>query len=306
MSITARDRKILLAIVPVALAVAFYFFLLAPKREEARKAGEQLAAQQERRDQAVAKLEQATRTQADFASAYAEMVRLGKAIPTEVDTPSLLVQLDRAARGTDIEFRSVKAGEASSGTTPASSSGGGSGSGGQGAGGDSGQSGGSGGEGGAPEGGGADGSSAEGGEGGAAGGDSAGGAPGGDTSSSPGAGASGGASAPGLEKVPLDFKFSGTYFDLASFFHRMKRFVYVEGEDIEVRGRLMTLDSLKLTYAGESGKDLVAEIKATVYLSPSSEGAAAGATPGGPATAPASDASGSASSTTPSDGSTTP
>lgn len=294
MTITARDRKILLAIVPIALAVAFYFFLLAPKREEARKAGEQLAAQQERRDQAVAKLEQATRTQADFASAYAEMVRLGKAIPTEVDTPSLLVQLDRAARGTDIEFRSVKAGEGSSGATPASSSGGGSGSGGQGSGGDSGQSGGSGGEGGTPEGGGANGSSAE------------GGAPAGDASSSPGAGASGGASAPGLEKVPLDFKFSGTYFDLASFFHRMKRFVYVEGEDIEVRGRLMTLDSLKLTYEGESGKDLVAEIKATVYLSPSSEGAAAGATPGGPATAPASDASGSASSTTPSDGSTTP
>lgn len=288
MSITARDRKILLAIVPIVLAVAFYFFLLAPKREEARKAGEQVAAQQERRDQAVAKLEQATRTQADFASAYAEMVRLGKAIPTEVDTPSLLVQLDRAARGTDIEFRSVKAGEGSSGATPASSSGGGSGSGGQGAGGDSGQSGGSGGA------------------GGAAGGDGAGGAPGGDASSSPGAGASGGASAPGLEKVPLDFKFSGTYFDLASFFHRMKRFVYVEGEDIEVRGRLMTLDSLKLTYEGESGKNLVAEIKATVYLSPSSEGAAAGATPGGPATAPASDASGSASSTTPSDGSTTP
>jgi len=288
MSITARDRKILLAIVPIALAVAFYFLLLAPKREEARKAGEQLAAQQERRDQAVAKLEQATRTQADFASAYAEMVRLGKAIPTEVDTPSLLVQLDRAARGTDIEFRSVKAGEGSSGATPASSSGGGSGSGGQGSGGGSGQS------------------SGSGGEGGAAGGDGAGGAPGGDASSSPGAGASGGASAPGLEKVPLDFKFSGTYFDLASFFHRMKRFVYVEGEDIEVRGRLMTLDSLKLTYEGESGENLVAEIKATVYLSPSSEGAAAGATPGGPATAPASDASGSASSTTPSDGSTTP
>lgn len=299
MSITARDRKILLAIVPIALAVAFYFFLLAPKREEARKAGEQLAAQQERRDQAVAKLEQATRTQTDFASAYAEMVRLGKAIPTEVDTPSLVVQLDRAARGTDIEFRSVKAGEGSSGATPASSSGGGSGSGGQGSGGGSGQSGG---EGGTPEGGGADGS----GEGGAAGGGGAGGTPGGDTSSSPGAGASGGASAPGLEKVPLDFKFSGTYFDLASFFHRMKRFVSVDGERIRVQGRLMTLDSLKLTYEGESGEDLVAEIKATVYLSPSSEGAAAGATPGGPATAPASDASGSASSTTPSDGSTTP
>ena len=40
--------------------------------------------------------------QTDFAADYAEIVRLGKAIPAGVDMPSLLVQLDRAAEGTDI------------------------------------------------------------------------------------------------------------------------------------------------------------------------------------------------------------
>ena len=50
--------------------------------------------------------------------------------------------------------------------------------------------------------------------------------------------------APGLESIPLDFTFNGTFFDLADFFHRMKRFVKVANDDIVVRGRLMTIDSL--------------------------------------------------------------
>jgi Tfp pilus assembly protein PilO len=267
----------MLGLIPIVLAVAFYFLLLAPKREEARQAGEKLAEQQQRRDQSVSKLEQASRTQANFASDYAEMVSLGKAIPTSVDTPSLLVQLDRAARGTEIEFRSVKAGEQAGSSSGASgggagasaSSGGASGSPGGGSGSSPGGASGSGdqGSGGSPESGGSSGTEA------------------GSGSSAPNAQGSGGSSAPGLESVPLEFKFAGTYFDLASFFHRMKRFVYVEGDEIEVRGRLMTLDSLKLSDEGEPGADLVAEIKATVYLSPRSEGATVGATPQGPATA---------------------
>jgi len=282
MTISARDRKILMVLVPIILAVAFYFLVLAPKWEEARVAGEKLAEQQERRDQAVAKLEQASRTQANFATDYADMVLLGKAIPTSVDTPSLLVQLDRAARGTEIDFRSVKAGEAATGAG-AASSGGGSASGGQ-------ASGGAAKSGGSPQ------------PGGGSGG-GAGGAPGGGGTSSPSsAPASGGSTAAGLEKVPLDFKFAGSYFDLASFFHRMKRFVYVDGERIRVQGRLMTLDALKLSDEGEPGGGLVAEIKATVYLSPKAEGPTGGATPGGPGAAPTAGASTSTSSTAASSG----
>lgn len=275
MTLTARDRKLMLGLIPIVLAVAFYFLLLAPKREEARQAGEKLAEQQQRRDQSVSKLEQASRTQASFASDYAEMVSLGKAIPTSVDTPSLLVQLDRAARGTEIEFRSVKAGEQAGSSSGASGGGAGASAGGE--------SGSSGGESGSSPGG-ASGSGDQGSGGSPESGGSSG-TEGGSGSSAPNAQGSGGSSAPGLESVPLEFKFAGTYFDLASFFHRMKRFVYVEGDEIEVRGRLMTLDSLKLSDEGEPGADLVAEIKATVYLSPRSEGPTVGATPQGPATA---------------------
>ena len=53
--------------------------------------------------------------------------------------------------------------------------------------------------------------------------------------------------APGLDSVPLDFTFTGSYFDLADFFHRMKRFVRVANDEIKVQGRLMTIDSLDFT-----------------------------------------------------------
>ena len=40
-----RDRKIILAIVPLVLIVAYWFLLLAPKREEASKAQKDLTEQ---------------------------------------------------------------------------------------------------------------------------------------------------------------------------------------------------------------------------------------------------------------------
>lgn len=272
MSLTPRDRKIALVIIPIVVIVAYWFLLLGPKREEAAKAGEALAAEQENRDQAKATLAQAAGARTSFGSDYAAVVRLGKAIPSKVDMPSLIIQLDRAARGTDIRFDSIKAStEAGAATAQPAASG----------------------------------AAKTSGEGGAAakpGGEAQG--TGTDTQTSkpakegsvpvgggsPGAteGGGGGSSAPGLEDVPLEFKFGGSYFDLAAFFHRMKRFVYVANDRVAIRGRLMTIDSLKLTLPESGGSGLTAEIKATVYLSPQKEGATAGASPEGPTAEPAS------------------
>ena len=44
--------------------------------------------------------------------------------------------------------------------------------------------------------------------------------------------------------MTLTFNFTGSYFDLADFFHRLKRFVYVLNNDVIVRGRLLTIDTL--------------------------------------------------------------
>ena len=111
-SMSDRDRKILLAIVPVLVIVAYWFLLLAPKREEAASAKKELTEQQQRLKSARALAAQANGSKTNFAADYGEIVRLGKAIPARVDMPSLLVQLDRAAAGTGITLHEDRPGRA--------------------------------------------------------------------------------------------------------------------------------------------------------------------------------------------------
>jgi hypothetical protein len=111
---------------------------------------------------------------------------------------------------------------------------------------------------------------------------------------------------PGLQSVPLDFSFKGSFFHLANFFHRLKRFVQVANGRLEVRGRLMTVDSFSFT-SSDSFPDLTADVHATVYLVPKSQGTTGGATPAGPPAQPASNPSpGSSAPAAPPTATTTP
>jgi hypothetical protein len=195
---------------------------------------------------------------------------VGKAIPSNVDMPSLLVQLDQAADGTGIGFKSVKAGQRTTaqptppGAPPATGTAPPAAAGGQPASSAPGQA--------AEQAGEASETS-----------DEANAAAGADPATDPN-GAAGGGTAPGLDSVPLDFTFSGDFFELAEFFHKLKRFVHVNnGKRIFVGGRLMTIDSFSMTM--KDFPTLEANMTATVYLSPLAEGPTAGATPAGPATA---------------------
>ncbi len=166
--------------------------------------------------------------------------------------PSLIVQLDSAARGTGISFQKIAAGgsEAGAAAPPAAPTGGSGGSGGNAAaGGPSAQS--------------AQGTSVEQANNTKASGDKQAASKSGvdATTSTPGksggvpvgGGAAGGAAgapgacAPGLECVPLDFEFQGSFFHLSDFFHQLKRFVKVDNDRVAVGGRLMTVDSFKFT-----------------------------------------------------------
>ena len=304
MSFSDRDKKILMFVVPLVLLVGYWFMLLGPQRKEAQQVADKLAKQEQRRDKAEAKVRQLTAAKADFSGQYGRLIKVGKAVPTQVDVPSLIVQLESAARGTDIDFTKIAAGNrdaagASTASTSSSSS-----SGGQ-----------------AASGPGQAAQTAKGAKSNAesanAGRESAanktgvssqdtqtstssksGGLPVGGGATGAGGAAAAGCAA-GLECVPLDFEFSGGFFDLADFFHRMKRFVKVANERLEVRGRLMTIDGLKFSSDEELFPALTAEVKATVYLSPKTEGATAGASPQGPSqTTPASSSGGSTASST--------
>src|SRR5829696_4586541 len=119
MSLSDRDRKIVLVIVPLLVVAAYWFLLLAPKREAAATAAAEATEQTERLDGARALAQTAEGAETDFAADYAEIVRLGKAIPSSVDMPSLMVQLDAAAAGTGIRFTRIATGDREPGAAPA-------------------------------------------------------------------------------------------------------------------------------------------------------------------------------------------
>jgi type IV pilus assembly PilO-like protein len=280
-SLTERDRKILITLLPLALLAAYWFLMLAPKRQESTVVQEQLTQAQAERDTAVTKLATLSKAKNSFASDYEAVIYLGKSVPSTVDMPSLLVQLDRAARGTGINFTSVETGDRqaapTTAATPAPTSGAESGPGKAAEGAQNATN--------AANGASADSASAAGTVPAADGGTG--------SSGTPGAGSSPGA--PGLESIPLDFTFNGSFFDLADFFHRMKRFVRVANDKILVRGRLMTIDGFSFD-SKDSFPAIEASVHATVYLAPKAEGVDAGASQQGPSGAPPAQASGQTAS----------
>ena len=99
MTLTDRDRKIAMVIVPLALVVGYWFLVLGPKRDEAAELGAQLErgrGEARRRAAQAAALEGSKNS---YAKDYETVVRLGKAIPATLDMPSLLVQLDARREG---------------------------------------------------------------------------------------------------------------------------------------------------------------------------------------------------------------
>jgi hypothetical protein len=295
-SLTDRDRKLLLLIVPALLVAAYWFLLLSPKRDEAATAGQDLAAQELRRDDAQARAASLTTARTDFGADYAELVRIGKAVPTGVDMPTVLVQLEDAADGTDIKFMRIAAqervaaapvpvtpGTDATGATPASAGGAPA----QSAPGAAGEAAGD-----AVSSANASSSAAE--QSGVAPSDTQTSQPANDGSLPVGGGAAptadgttAAAAVPGLDTVTLELDFTGNFLDLSDFFHRIKRYVELDGDRLDVRGRLLTVDGVQFKSEPEIYPRIRATLTATVYLAPEIEGPTAGATPGGPAVTPA-------------------
>jgi len=100
--------------------------------------------------------------------------------------------------------------------------------------------------------------------------------------------------AAGLPVMPFSFVFNGSFFDMEDFLRDVQRFVHVDGNDIDVRGRLLSIDGFSLTASPSGFPAVKAGISATAYL--------LGDTDATPATSPASTsaaASGAGAATTP-------
>ena len=114
------QSRILLAVVAaVAASAAFYFMVLSPKRDEIVKLDAQIAEKQTElttNQQVVADYQTA---KSGYRTAYASVVRLGKAVPVDDDVRSLVVQLDGAAQRSKVNFQSITVGGTGGGAAPA-------------------------------------------------------------------------------------------------------------------------------------------------------------------------------------------
>jgi Tfp pilus assembly protein PilO len=116
----SRNIRILLTVVVAAVAAGGYWKLvLAPKRAQAADLAKQVATKQAQLAQQQQLLVTYRGAQGQYKANYATVVRLGKAVPADDDTRSLVVQLDAAAKRSGTDFDNIDLG--TSGATPTSS-----------------------------------------------------------------------------------------------------------------------------------------------------------------------------------------
>ena len=103
----SNERTIIVAVAIVALAAAFYLLVLGPKRDKASE----LTSQIDQLNGSISAAEQQAsygeQARQEFPKYYGRMVVLGKAVPGEADTASLLVQLNGIADQSKMDLRAI-------------------------------------------------------------------------------------------------------------------------------------------------------------------------------------------------------
>jgi hypothetical protein len=235
-----RTIRILIGFALAAAAgFGYWHYALAPKRAEADRLAVQQQTAEAQIAQAQATLAGYQKAKDGYDSNYAQVVRLGKAVPADDDVRSLMLQLDTSASRSGVDFSSLVLGGGGGGAASPTSS-----------------------------------KAAA------------------TTPLPPGAVQVGSA---GFSQMPFQFIFQGTFFSLEEFFGRMQRLVTLKGDKIDVNGRLLRVESLKLTPNPLGFPHLKAEITASSYLTPAQQGLTANAT----AAAPAGTAAATAATPTP-------
>jgi Tfp pilus assembly protein PilO len=249
----SANRVIVAMLVAVVLAVGFWVLALGPKRQQAGDLGtqvEKLKASLAQHEQEAAN---AAAARKGFPADYQQLVVLGKAVPGDDDTASLLVQVNQVANRAGVRFRDIELGSAAGAaapapapvTTPAP----------------------------APSTGSAVPASTP-------------VSPTEAAASTLPLGATIGAA--GLGVMPYTLTFDGSFFQVADFIKGIDSLVKTANSRVAVDGRLVTIDGFSLTSDPSKGfPALQATFAVTTYLTPPTQGVTAGATPTSPAPATA-------------------
>jgi hypothetical protein len=251
--VTSRDRIILVVVLAAAALAGFWFIAIAPKRKEAADLRAKIEVANQQLTAAQQQAAQGRAAKSRYEADYTEIAKLGKAVPKNDALPSLLYQLQTAAQGAKIDFKSLKVSGAGGQAAPAAASAAKSAS--------------------------SSSSSSS---------TSSGSTPAPATQSAsatlpPGA-AIGSA---GFPTMPFSFIFNGSFFEMERFLRDVQRFVRVKDDHVDARGRLLSIDGFALT-AGPGGFPSVkADMTATAYLqSPDDANTTAAALAGSGSTSP--------------------
>jgi Type II secretion system (T2SS), protein M len=119
---TGRDRMVLIGIVVVAVLGAVWMLGVSPERQKASQLDAQVAAAQAQLASAEDKVSSARAAQSQYATAYASLVSIGKAVPPSDEVPSLIEELSQASNEKQVDFTSITNGSGSGSSTSSSSS----------------------------------------------------------------------------------------------------------------------------------------------------------------------------------------
>lgn len=100
----SSNKLILAMLVVVALAAAFWILLLSPKRQEAGDLSKQVETVEVSLAQHRAEAATALAARKQFPTNYGQLVVLGKAVPRDSETASLLVQLQHISEHAGVRF----------------------------------------------------------------------------------------------------------------------------------------------------------------------------------------------------------
>jgi hypothetical protein len=119
---TGRDRTVAIVVAVLVVLVGGWMLLVSPKRKEAKTVQATVASAQGEVSSAESALTDARTAQAQYATSYAAVVNLGKAVPPSQEVASLMYQLEEASNLRSVSFNSIVSGASGSPSASSSSS----------------------------------------------------------------------------------------------------------------------------------------------------------------------------------------
>ncbi|MGO9495164.1 MAG: hypothetical protein ACLQA5_00365 [Solirubrobacteraceae bacterium] len=119
---TARDRIVIMVVLALAAVAAGWMFVVSPKRSEASSLGTQVSSEQSQLTAARGQVAAGMSARHQFAGQYAELAKLGEAVPPDDDIPSLIYQVQSAAQASHVTFRGLQLSSAGASSSSSSSS----------------------------------------------------------------------------------------------------------------------------------------------------------------------------------------